>query len=93
MVGSQTTLGADVFGRQLQERVARAEQIRVDAAELFRALNERRDGEWQPAVVDRASHYAAMAIFHAQDDVYDKYLALAKETLTAAQWQFEDVDR
>jgi len=86
---AQTTLDAVVFGEPLQERVARASDVQSEAVELFEAVNDHREGEWQPAVIDRAIHLATKAIQHADDDRFENYVKAAEETLAAAKWQFQ----
>jgi len=85
VVEIQTTLGSTVFGEDLQERVDRANEVIDDATALLRALNEQREGEWQPAAIGQAVHYAVLAVRNAGNDQYHDYLELADEALAAAE--------
>lgn len=90
--GTQTTLESDVFGPELRERVDDAKAVRGRCIRLFRELNRQREGEWQPAVIDRAIHYATSAIKHADGELYFDYLELAEESLEAAKYAFPEVE-
>jgi hypothetical protein len=86
----QTTFAAAAFGAELQQRVAAARAIQRQAVALFHALNEQRAGEWQPAAIDQAIHYATRAVQTADEPVYEQFLSLAEDAVAAAEYQFPD---
>jgi len=88
VVNTQITLESSVFGEGLQERVTRAEAIIDEATDLLQTLNEECEGEWQPAAIDQAIHYAVLAVENAGNEQYHDYLNLAEEALAAAEWAF-----
>lgn len=91
MTTHQTSLDADVFGQDLRRRVDRAEAVRERARNLFRALNEERDGEWQPAAIDQADHYAGLALREVHTDRFEDRVELAEEAMDAAEHAFSEV--
>jgi len=86
----QTTFDAEVFGRELQERIAAARDAQHRAVALFAALNQQRAGEWQPAAIDQAIHYATRAVQQADGSAHGSYLELAEKAVAAAEQQFPD---
>lgn len=86
----QTTFDAEVFGQELQRRVAAARDVQQRAVALFTALNQQRAGEWQPAAIDQAIHYATRAVQRADGSAHRSYLELAEEAVAAAEQQYPD---
>jgi len=92
MTEFQTTFETSVFGTKLRERVDRARSIQTEVEAILEAVNEAHPGEWQPAVVDEAYHYAALAIRHAESEEFEDYIALAETSLSSVHCYFADVE-
>jgi len=86
----QTTLLAEAFGAELQQRVAAARAIQRRATALLAALNDQRAGEWQPAAIDQAIHYATRAVQAADEPIHEQFLETAEDAVAAAEHQFPD---